>query len=305
MFFSARPALAAAIALVAIWLDGDSASAATIVTYQGTISDSMDQTGIFGGGAHSTLDGLTYSLVYTINDLPGALFQSAPGYSEVSGGPGGGILSTLSPASAIITINGISFSFAGDWYGRAYQTTLAETGRAQIVHHAQDYSVSEYIYSPRYNIYFLRYINNYAIQSIDSLVDIIVKNGDYHSELIYNTTPWDTNYGYLLISTYENYPGIYTVDTQARLTPSSVRISTAVPETATWWMMLVAFGAIGTRMRVRRFREQGARDFAGRSSGYEDGLSAPTSQHHRLKHDLAPSLSWQLPTDQAPPQSGA
>lgn len=92
---------------------GQVAAATMQVTYTGTVLVGMDQVGMFGT-AGANLAGVGYTAVY--------IFDTTKGFTASSSGSsfafGGSVYPIDSPAlSAMLTINGQSVDFVGDYYG--------------------------------------------------------------------------------------------------------------------------------------------------------------------------------------------
>ncbi len=95
------------------------ASAATyIITYEGVVTNSTDTTGVFGD-AGANLNGLSFTAVYTLTaPLQGAQAYYNSAHNEYS------ILGDRRnhqaiPVSGTLTINGITETVNGDYYGEA------------------------------------------------------------------------------------------------------------------------------------------------------------------------------------------
>lgn len=193
------------------------------ITYTGTVSGS-DTAGVFGSAG--MLSG-TYTLVYD-------LVYPTPGSSDYQSGNvrsiyGGTFDSESDPLSAILTIGGQSYSFSGPYYGEAdFWGASSEPGNFN--------GVADYAYGNDNGTAIANYIQS-------SLNSILTTTNLY--PFSYSAQSGDTAAGSFTIS--ENG---YIAAT-GNLTPQNVTMAAvdAVPEPATWAMMLFGFGAIGLSMR--------------------------------------------------------
>ena len=150
---------------------------------------------------------------------------------------GGAIYGAPSPVSAALTINGITVSFSGNHYG--YTAQVNDFGGITYgldqIHHQAISDPSEY----GSNIY----------NGIDSFFNNIVNTQDYTQSLDYYAQNGDEIFGRFYYSNGVNYAS-------GALNANHVTIArlgaAAVPEPATWALMLLGFGVIGAAMRGRR-----------------------------------------------------
>jgi hypothetical protein len=108
---------------------GAPAAAATITaTYTGTVSSGADSTGVFG--APGNLAGADYKLVFSINSGVGSYstFNSTPGDPALHGDQ------IFGGVSAVLTINGHDFSFAGG--SSDYDIAASKAGFGSIMQKA-------------------------------------------------------------------------------------------------------------------------------------------------------------------------
>ncbi len=225
----------ALLAVVSAASTGSASAAIVTATYTGTVRSGFDQRGIFGT-ANGNLKGDSFTVVYTINDaVPGTHANSNPPYyTGIYGGSAYGSGST-SPVSAVVWINGHSFSIAGRYSGQAYQSA-SSSGLGEV-----DESVLDVTSHPntQANVY----------NTIWSYNDHFVPSFDYHTPLFHQVQSYDsTNSG---LSIYDPKAGI---DTSATLSDSSVTISgaiSAVPELSTWAMTIIGFAGVALQLRRR------------------------------------------------------
>ena len=207
------------------------ASAATIlITYTGTVSSGTDETGVFGAAA-TDLTGKAFTSVYTLNyPTSGAIDVSGTSVHEYYGGTAYAS-NSVSPLSAQITINGVTKSLSGTFGGFHYLSTLASpSGFAQI---------SDIVFGSDQN----SVVSNY----IDSKVSNITDTLNLADALQY-TVKSDKEGGGFVFSEDGNNAAI------GFFKESSVTIESvgAVPEPATWALLLIGFGMVGATLRIRR-----------------------------------------------------
>jgi len=218
------------------------ASAATyVITYTGLVDSIYDMTGMFG--AIPQPQGLIpYTSVYTLKyPTPGVNVTSpVPNSLEYAGGTQLGL---PSPVSGTLTINGITQSFAGSYIGLAFQgdSNFPDT----IAHRVEDKGTIQ-------GIAFDNYIQN----SIFDYAGNMVSSADFTAALNYtlqgnNITGGDFQFystdaqGNELIKTFGNLHPI-------QITIAAVPVQPpAVPEPASWALMLAGFGMCGAAMRYR------------------------------------------------------
>lgn len=187
------------------------------VTFNGTVSSGNDTTNLFGMSGGS-LVGQSYNLVYTLDSgimNVGGTGGTDPGsYHDLSKG---GNQPTI---TATMTINSIAQTFASTYY--TAETRQLGSNPYQSFQIALYTSNSNYIFQSIYapNVY----------SSLDPTSDINfvgAGNGSF------------------------NVGGEMLGLQSTSLTQTSAAAS-AVPEPATWGMMLIGFGAIGASLRGRR-----------------------------------------------------
>lgn len=225
------------------------AEAATyIITYQGTVANSTDATGVFGGSGNS-LDGLSFTAVYTLTaPLPGAITTGGPtfSYAQIYGGS---LYGAPGPLSGTLTINGWTQAVAGDYFSTAVQINDLNPGSDvdEVTHHVEsrDSDTSD-------GNFHLNYFDTTIYSRVNSFLSI----ADYTAPLNYSTQPGDVGGGYFRFEGYSDF-GANAYYAVGNLKPTSVTIALApdtgaVPEPATWAMMIAGFGMVGSAMRRRR-----------------------------------------------------
>lgn len=225
----------AAVAL-ALGLAASANAHITTVTYTGTVINGNDQTGVFGAGAN--LAGAGYTAVYTVDDSVSDYSIHTPTLVQLLGGSH---YHNQSPVSAAITINNVTLSISGGYFGHAWQSTLAY-GHTEIYRGAEDYTDDGVI---KYD--------NFMENRIISVSNPIIASPDINAPLSYTVQKGDSGSGYFSDLLYSYGAGAYSVDVTANLHPTSVTIAQVmgVPEPATWMVLLLGVGMIGFAARRR------------------------------------------------------
>jgi hypothetical protein len=220
------------------------AHAATyIITYEGTVYDSEDRTGVFGGSGNS-LDGMDFTAVYTLTPSPEAVTGGdGATYAYIRGGS---VQSAPSVVSAKLTINNITKEVSGDYISEAWAYNAYGGSFDEILYASQD----------RWNV-----SNQININSISTLIgsysDNFISSTDYAQHLNYNP-PVVTNWGggFLFKSYTSTSDGpAFDIYAAGNFLPTSVTIAplaAAVPEPATWALTILGFGLVGGVMRRQR-----------------------------------------------------
>ena len=163
---------------------------------------------------------------------------------------GGTQIGSISPAlSAQLTINGVTFDIGGAGYG--YIASTIDAGSSSQTHRADDDFNDNVIYG-----------ENILVTSIDATPGAIPLSID--QAYIYTISGNETGQGsFQLLSEQANVPAVeYVHYAYGDLAPTSVTEAILedgpgihpipVPESATWALMFVGFGALGVRLRERR-----------------------------------------------------
>jgi hypothetical protein len=222
--------IAGAVIALAITALGAGAAGAAIVisTYTGTVASGTDLSG-------ANLTGDTFTAVYTTDTTTPALQESDATHTAIYGGAAFGV---PSPASATITFsNGSSASFSGLWDAEAAQGLNDPFLGYQIYNLSEDTSGSSYLDSQIY-----------------STTHAFTTSANYASPFSYTVDPaFDSFTGdgsILNIGDIEGggWDSILAIDSVS-VTVDGVG---AVPEPATWAMVLVGFFGLGAVLRDAR-----------------------------------------------------
>lgn len=211
-------------------------AAQSLATFYGKISSGFDRTGVFGA-SDTSLDGAYATFTFLFDDgTPGAYFSVSPTASQLSGGSLYGI---PSPGSAVVTVNGVAVPIAG-----SYQSYAARHngGYDEIDYFAQDYAGTPSGES------------NWVHGKISSSLNDFISTTDFNGILAYDVVP-----GTDFLADFQFYnPGVGfvgSVQAYGKMAVSRVTVQSlipAVPEPATWLMMIVGFALIGSALRAGR-----------------------------------------------------
>lgn len=208
------------------------ADAATyLISYKGTVSNGFDYTGVFG--TPGSLDGLAYTAKYTLT-LPtqGAHTYDDGTRASISGGLAYG---APPPVSGTLTINGISLSLVGAFESYAHQAN-EYFNSDEVAHFVRDANGN----------------NEFSLYNrVFSPVNELVSTQNYTAMLHYDVRAGDNSNGFFNFDKSSQFGS--PLRASGGLTARSVSIAAAaVPEPATWAMMIGGFGMIGAAERYRR-----------------------------------------------------
>lgn len=233
-------------------LPAPASAAQYLITYTGEVYDSQNPLNYFGLTGENSLEGLAYTLDFTLTvPTPGAIIESNATTDRISGGSS---LNAPSPLSAVITINGVSMGLSGSYLAVAEQLNnyVSSSGGAAFD------QIRDLAGGP----------NNETLSAvISSTVNNILDSADYKQSLVYDPGSTDTAYGYFQFTDYSLPNGSYGFNyVNGRLTVDRVTVTppapppsdpSSVPEPAPWAMMIAGFGLIGAALR----RYEAARPF--------------------------------------------
>lgn len=230
----------ASVCLAAAPATSDAATMQAI--YSGMVSESHDQTGLFGQGAGASLDGQSYTLTFTYDPAMGSR-TTGPAVDEVYGGT---VYGTLSPIfGAVLTIGGVSKSLSGASIAFVRQREFF--GTDHLDHYAQDDAVD-----PLTGLISQAIAYQWAIDP----GNLLPMNLDMPFSLSgpVGTGLFGGYFGFFLFDPVLNQ---YLTATRGSLSPGNLRVSVvspaAVPLPAGAGLLLLALVALGaTRQRLSR-----------------------------------------------------
>jgi PEP-CTERM motif len=252
--------LRAGLAAMALGMAGSASAAQFLITYRGVVETSENHTNSFGLTGLFSLDGQAYTAEYTLTTPGGAVNTNGSTFARVqgfdfAGNPG------FVPVSARLTINGISFSTpAPNGVGVSFGSAQQENNHGIFHHDGVRHSASfgfDHLDSDN-NV---QRFNGFISSQIISVNDFT--NGiDYTNSLNYTAQANDNSFS-LNTTTFGEFalnegvrgrPFILAVN--GHLRAQSVTIAplgiAAVPEPASWALMIAGFGVVGAGMRRRR-----------------------------------------------------
>ena len=244
--------MGAAVTAAAMMMAAPVQAATYIITYTGHVTQGYDNTGTFG--VKGALAGLSYTAIYSFNfPVSGALYYND--YVSTSS-YGGTSYNAVSPLSANFTLNGITKNIAGNYVGSTQisdGSSIPYVGYDTILHAASDLVDNSQVYKA-YGI------SNYIYSSTNNFI----KSNNLLSSLDYYVSPADFStggFGFVNFDrqnnvSLESVTGNVSIDhiniTAQNPLPGTDDVNAAVPEPATWALMIVGFGAIGSAMRRRQ-----------------------------------------------------
>lgn len=219
-----RQTMNLAVSLVALAIAAPSSAAIYTLTYSGTIS------GVYQEGAANPasgfLDGQTYVVAYTI-DTANGWRQASPGSDVLYGGPEDG---AVLPVTTVFTVNGIEqTAFANSVYSEANIANGVLELTSEAIHSSDAISDSAFAVS------------------ISSNLSVLYTNLDVMPQGILPSS----SSGIFEYYVYDDVNDAYVTLAQGNLDVSSVSVSDAVPEPASWTMMIAGFGLVGATARRR------------------------------------------------------
>lgn len=213
-------------------------------TFSGQVAEGFDTTGVFGA-ANTVLSGDPFSITYTFDTSKGALSQG-PGYSFLQGGAA----PTGPFSAATLTINGVGVSISGVTTDPSsdFATTNDSTisGAVEAAIGGGDLNTS---YS-------------YAFNAIVGLSDASASFDTAHNSTGLPTICLDSTCNDLYSGSFginessTRFPdayGLFGLDQTTKIVATVSGVG-AVPEPATWALMLIGFSGVGAAIRRSRRR---------------------------------------------------
>ena len=223
-----------------------------VITYRGTFLSGGDNTGAFGAQG-TDFTNAAFTAIYFLNTSTVGATTRTDGltFSEILGGTRA---NTVSPVSASLTINGFTRAING----------LA-SGEARLQNSDPGLSDSMYHGVAEENSNTTSFTSNYMYHTVEdgsegSLIPSVNwSSSSWGSSFIYNPSP-NNNTGYFQFSTRNNTTGNDEEYAQGLMNIESVTVASvgAIPEPATWLMMIVGFGMVGASIRSTRRQSSGA-----------------------------------------------
>ena len=204
------------------------ASAELLVTYTGTIASGEDVTGIFGTSG-ADLTGNSFVARYLIDPSLGNQ-STTPISNQAQGGTNLGVASPI--VSANVTINGITFDFAGP---ASFAQVFGRNG-------SDSEQIHQYEYNPIIgNIQYSEFMTNF----IDTSTLAIPKS--LNTPFTYTATAQDQSGDDLDINNFDmqNHVNIDQANLTLNSTILTVALLPSTPEPSTWVMVLAGFAAFG------------------------------------------------------------
>ena len=230
-------ALATSVALPA-------AAAVYVTTWSGTLVNGVDYTGEFGQFGR-VLDGLAFTAVYTLDDsAPNAKLSISPGYSTITGGPNQG--SPFTPLTADLTITGHVMHF----------------GVGPNIYHEASNGDAKGVISGNYN--------DYQDEIFGGFRDNSIIRNEVTSTTSHFLTSSDPRMPFATSGAGLTFSGGFSINNNATGVGNerqrhafsdflTTRVETvlrpqggAVPEPASWALLIGGFGMVGTLLRRRR-----------------------------------------------------
>ena len=208
------------------------ATTTILITYTGTVSDGFDVSGLFGE-SNTSLKGDTFKSVYTLTfPTSGAVDSNVQGLHQIYGGAAYG-QSNTSPLLGQLTINGHTV-FVGQDVGlhALYSPVYDPSGNFSEISDAVNTNSNTFLINYVLSNSGDNFISslNFADELSHTVILSDVSEGSF-------TTPNDSGQ-----DTYANFKNLTVL----------VQAVSAVPEPATWGMMIFGFGIAGVTLRVRR-----------------------------------------------------
>jgi hypothetical protein len=206
------------------------AAAVKVATLAGTISNGFDYIGTFGP-ANTSLTNLPYKIDYIYDKALGTTLETdGVSYETISGGTS---LGTVSPIIAVrMTINGVTRSVPGTGFGLA-STTGNYAGSDDSIDSA---GVATFVFAYSY---FNEFSGATTLDQNTGPIPVFAFG-------VFQFSVTDSN-GVILDSVVTEVTG-----------PATYSVRDAVPEPASWAMLIAGFGLTGAWMRRRRVAVIGA-----------------------------------------------
>jgi PEP-CTERM motif len=238
---------AGALAL-AIGMASSANAAQVLITYRGIVSSGSDIDGVFG--SVRSLTGLAFTAAYTLNDPSPGVFQTNDGITDFrAGGPQFG--GTGPMLSASLTVDGIPLDLGPAYYSSAElirSSSLSDGATDEFTGITQPFSSAT-----RLNSLHLEIGNRDGI--IRGANAQFLNLLSYANPVNYSPVAGINADGFFFFSTNFGNVSLTNAFGQLQVTSFSigpVPVINAVPEPASWAMMIFGFGLVGGAMRSKR-----------------------------------------------------
>ncbi|HQU68317.1 MAG TPA: VPLPA-CTERM sorting domain-containing protein [Albidovulum sp.] len=231
---------------VALCLGPVTADAATMQTiYTGTVYGSSDMTGMFGLGANSSLDGLSFTMRTTYDTAVGGRQTQPYGSGAIDILYGGSVYGQANPyLSAVLTINGVSRNIGASVQSYTYALDDSGGGYSQFYQAFYEYGS----YDPQTGATQNQSYFNGLVQDVAGAIPANLDAG-------YSTGSNPGSSGYFQFFDFDPLLG-YTSFTSGSLQIASFSVSAVgiapVPLPAGAVLLLAALGGLGLAKRSRR-----------------------------------------------------
>ena len=231
-------ALAMTLAALSVAAARPADAAVYVTTWTGTLVNGFDRTGEFGQ-INRTLDGLAFTAVFTLDDsAPNARRSLSPGYSTINGGPNFG--TPFTPLTANLTIAGHTLHF-GEAANANYEGSYGQA-KGVVGHNYNDYE--DQVGGGFRN-------NSYIRADVTSTTVNFLTASDPRTPFVASGPGLTFDGGFSINNNalgHVAYSDFVITRVESVLQPQAG----AVPEPASWALMIVGFGAAGAILRRRR-----------------------------------------------------
>jgi hypothetical protein len=222
-----RTGLGLLAAAIALGVGGRAAATILVAAFTGTVSSGTDVAGLFGAKG-ADLTGDAYTAIYTFNTAIGVYEDDLPSYDEVYGGMD---YNDISPVAAVLTINGVTKSLGGAYLGSIEASSSFDVTEAL----AENYKT----------------LGSIATEDSMEISASGATSGTVLDPLPFGFT---SNSGNATFEVSDLYTGQVTELERIYLDSQGTLSISALPEPATWAMMLLGVGVVGAAMRGTRRR---------------------------------------------------
>jgi hypothetical protein len=247
---------AAATLTLGLWAMATPASAAVTYVFKGDVTSGYDETGVFGlAGQQLAGRGLTFTATIVREDLPGADYIDEPTHSAVGG------FNANSPLQATVSINGRTFEL-GSYLGQQLQDEIPELCGPGCTYEQFEFNAQTYQNTFDASSGVTTFVNEgLDVRGFGDNQDFLA-SADYHTLGNLTASGAVLLFGQLFLEDYTlNSIGTRTSYAHgvAGLFATSLTVdglgaptSGAVPEPASWALMILGFGSAGTMLRRRQ-----------------------------------------------------